>query len=173
VTITDTQIMPGLTTDLILTMTAERAHELTRLLQEDCSTLTEHVTEAYLGRVWEFEGYDTWEDYCAGEKIHVPREYIPELHEAGMSSRAIAPVAGVSHMTAARDLAGVTNVTPELEPEADEAEPERVTGRDGKSYPKSRAVPAEPTQPARGQRTVGRALAPSEAFASAHHRLGR
>jgi hypothetical protein len=135
------------TTDLIFTMTPDRAHELTRLLQEDCSTLTEHATEAYYGRVWEFLGYDTWDIYCTAEGIHVPREFIPELRAEGLSQRAIAAATGVHRRTVERDLeVGGANAPPESEPEGEtepEEEPERVTGLDGKSYPATRPPAAK------------------------------
>ena len=116
-----------------------KSYPATRLLKQDCSTLTAHAVEAYYGRVWEFEGYDTWDAYCTGEGIHVPREFIPELRAAGLSSRAIAPVAGVSHTTVRRDLAVVTNVPTESksltssEPTASTDSPSRIVGLDGRS----------------------------------------
>lgn len=88
------------------------------------------------------------------------REVVATLREEGHSLRAIAGAVGVSHQQVARDVAGVTDVTPEPLPQAEgqEAVPAateavaRVTGQDGKSYParrsatgqsKKRAVAAE------------------------------
>lgn len=55
------------------------------------------------------------------------------LREAGHSLRAIAGAVGVSHVQVRNDLAGVNDLTPD-----EDAEPERVQGRDGKSYPAHR-----------------------------------
>lgn len=55
------------------------------------------------------------------------REIVAALREQGHSTTAIAGAVGVSDETVRRDLAGSTHV-----------EPERVTGRDGKSYPAKR-----------------------------------
>jgi hypothetical protein len=53
---------------------------------------------------------------------------VAEPAERGSEGPAIAAAAGVHHDTIAEDISGVGNPTPE-----------RVTGRDGRSYPKSRA----------------------------------
>jgi hypothetical protein len=44
--------------------------------------------------------------------IELRREVVRELSNAGMSTRAIAPVVGASHMTVSNDLAGVKPFTP-------------------------------------------------------------
>jgi ParB-like chromosome segregation protein Spo0J len=56
------------------------------------------------------------------------REIAASLHEAGHSLRAIGGAVGVSQEQVRRDLSGVTDVTP----------PDRVLGKDGKSYPAKR-----------------------------------
>jgi DNA-binding CsgD family transcriptional regulator len=61
------------------------------------------------------------------------RELVAHLRSEGHSYRAIGEALGVSQMQAHRDAAGVTDVT---------AQPDRVIGRDGKSYPTS--APASP-----------------------------
>lgn len=58
----------------------------------------------------------------------------------GASTREVAKVAGVSHMTVARERSGVTNVTP-AQPEA----PATVLGSDGKKYPAKRVEVMVPT----------------------------
>jgi ParB-like chromosome segregation protein Spo0J len=62
-------------------------------------------------------------------------ELTVKLRALGMSLRAIAEVEHVTQTTVARDLAGVTNVTPDAEP------PAKVTGADGKQYPATRPKP--------------------------------
>lgn len=56
---------------------------------------------------------DRFGQSLAGLGIEVRRAVVGELTEAGLSTRAIAPVVGVSHMQVARDIStGVTDVTP-------------------------------------------------------------
>jgi hypothetical protein len=80
--------------------------------------------------------------------IEVRREVVRELTEAGMSTRAIAPVVGVSKDTVQRDFAAVSHETPQApEPGSTEAQeaadrgdtaprltPAPVVGIDGKTY---------------------------------------
>lgn len=67
--------------------------------------------------------------------VEVRREVVRELTEAGLSTRAIAPVVGVSKSQVATDREQVSS-TGHL-PERPEPEPPPVTGIDGKSYPKA------------------------------------
>ncbi len=97
--------------------------------------------------------------------VELRREVVRELTDAGMSSRAIAPVVGVSHMTVKADRDSVVkSFTPETHqtPEGGEVptHPQRaatpvsgtatprppVTGIDGKTYapPAFRATPRKP-----------------------------
>lgn len=86
--------------------------------------------------------------------VHVRREVVRELTEAGLSTRAIAPVVGVNNATVYRDrqVAGVADATPEQEadPEPDAPmptiRPANVVGIDGKRYtaPAPRPAPAKP-----------------------------
>lgn len=88
------------------------------------------VIEAYRLRDWEALRYRSWEAYCQ-EEIGRPlrlehseqKEAHQQMSEAGMSTRAIATVTGVSYETVAQDTAGVRNLTP-------------ITGLDGKTYPR-------------------------------------
>ena len=112
----------------------ERAHELTGQIRE----LARHahvvlealyllVEEARSTRVHETLGYPSWTAYLADNldgqwKLEPDKrgEAMRFLAGQGMSTRAIARVTGVSHMTASRELRGL-----ELGP---------VMGLDGKSY---------------------------------------
>ena len=106
--------------------------------------LADLVRQAYEGRAWATLGYDSWQAYVEAEIPRVRldrverRELVADLADAGMSTRAIAPVIGATHMTVARDLSeGVTNVTPERQ----------VTGIDGKTYTAApRTTPVEEPQ---------------------------
>lgn len=106
--------------------------------------------------------------------MEVRRAVVGELTAAGLSTRAIAPVVGVSHMTVKRDVeAPVTPVTPEPEfvsatealaeitqtpvvAEEGEAEattgPAPVVGIDGKTY--SRPAPARATPRPEAERSL-------------------
>lgn len=116
------------------------------------------IAEAETGRAWEALGYPSWTAYCSQEFAgslprldrQVRQQLVGSLTEAGMSSRAIAPIVGVSHMQVTRDqtASAVTNVTPDAADECDpdavivdaeiiEEPPKPITGRDGKSYRKS------------------------------------
>lgn len=66
-----------------------------------------------------------------------------ELTEAGLSTRAIAPVVGVSARTAAYGAAAVQPCTPD-QGETEQDYPAPVTGLDGKSYRRPASVSARP-----------------------------
>lgn len=86
---------------------------------------------------------DRFGQSLSGLGIEVRRAVVGELTAAGLSSRAIAPVVDVSHMTVIRDIeaAPVTAVTPAVE--CDRPAPTPVTGIDGKRYerPKPSVAP--------------------------------
>ena len=102
----------------------------------------EDVLLAFRGRVWIALAYDSWAEWCecelGGLKLPAPkrREVVAGLASEGMSNTAIAEALDVSKPTVARDLSGVTNVTPDR------------LGRDGKTYtspePKSTAPEPDP-----------------------------
>lgn len=63
------------------------------------------------------------------------REVVSELAGSGMSNRAIADVIGVSDQTVNNDVnAGAKNLAPDR----------KVTGQDGKTYPRPEPKPVEP-----------------------------
>ena len=133
-------------------MSENDAIEITALIKQTGSILWSQVVRAFQGRAWAALGYDSWDAYCDAEfdgaRIKLPREertmIVASLADAGMSTRAIAAATGVSHMTVDRDLAAVTNVTPDTDPDDEiiDAEviddpapqPRQVTGTDGKTY---------------------------------------
>lgn len=92
--------------------------------------------------------------------MEIRREVVRELTDAGMSTRAIAPVVGASHMTVQRDLESpvtpVTPATPTVAPREFERlreaglptrVPAPVVGIDGKTY--TRPEPAPRSAPRR------------------------
>lgn len=113
----------------------------------------ELAIEAYQSRVWEVLQDESFESYCA-ERIpaivRLPREVRRELtvrmSEAGMSTRAIAPVLGVNQATAVRDRSS-TDASASVEPEpAQPADaPAPIVGLNGKTY--VRPVPKPPPPP--------------------------
>lgn len=94
------------------------------------------IITAYRERDWLALGYATWYDLCerefGGARIALPlddrREVVAELTGAGMSTRAIGAALGVDHKTVVNDR----NATGESSPVA---EPETITGLDGKVRP--------------------------------------
>lgn len=125
--------------------------------------LAERVAEAYERRADLALGYESWDAYAAAElkpsegiAAQVRRELVGLLSAQGMSTRAIAPTVGTSHMAVQRDLSGVTprytspaasELVDPITGEVTEAaigitiSPVRVTGLDGKTY--ARAQPKE------------------------------
>lgn len=131
--------------------------------QEARDKIISTLHEAQDGGAWELLGYASWSAYISDVFGEEPlrlerdprREFVAELADEGMSTRAIAPLLGVSHMTVATDLqkVGVNDftTTSDVEPETpavvspvsapsaatpeDAPEPVRkVTGLDGKQY---------------------------------------
>lgn len=123
---------------------------------------------------------DALGNVCRVFGVEFRREVVQELTSAGMSTRAIAPVVGVSNFTVHKDReAGVSDLTPDPEsadvidadlvddePEAHDDEPAPapapppVVGRDGKTYKRP-----EPKAPSRA--TPRRAL-PDQFFDAAY-----
>ena len=107
--------------------------------------------DAQEGGAAELLGYASWTAYVSDVFGDAPlrlereqrQELVAELAAQGMSTRAIAPIVGVTPMQVSRDVqAGVTNVTPDpqvvIHVNADPGEvvdePRVVTGLDGKQY---------------------------------------
>ncbi len=116
-----------------VTCTREHAETLTTAIQETAGNLLALVIEAYERGAWKVLGYDSWTAYVRAN-VNVQQAKLPAvdrkraavmLAEAGMSAREIAPVLGVGHATASRDLApAVSNETPGPVTAESTAEPE-------------------------------------------------
>jgi len=98
-------------------------------IADQIDRVKELIAQAKSGQADVALGYKSWTAYCKVEFagalpiLERPRrlELVSSLTELGMSSRAIAPIAGVSHMQVTRDQtpAGVTAVTPDAANECD------------------------------------------------------
>jgi len=94
------------------------------------------IIESYRQRDWITLGYESWDALCAAEfgtvlrlSIEDRQQAAAELHDAGMSTRAIGSALGISDTTVVRALSGASNEATDT-----------VTGLDGKSYPAKRPV---------------------------------
>jgi hypothetical protein len=179
-------------------MTLLSAGEAQRLTQRIKSTATgvrdglfklrNLVDEAKSSNAWQVLGFASWTAYLsdtlASEPMRLGREQRQELVEylsgEGLSTRAIAPIVGVSDFTVredqkagARNLAAVPNGTPvktavssetPLAPSSVVTEPRAVVGLDGKNYaapaPRPVAIPVDHEQENAEQYSLefGRAL---------------
>lgn len=144
---------------------ARRLTERIRTALDRVSTaladLAERITEAYQRRADLALGYDSWAEYADAElkpseglAADVRRQLVGMLSAQGMSTRAIAPTVGVSDRQAAYDKAsaGVQLLhTSPAQPERidrttgemldPEPTPAKVTGLDGKTYPRLELKP--------------------------------
>ena len=134
---------PALTEDAARRLT-ERIRLTVDSINGQVEKLVELVRQAYEGRAWAALGYGSWHDYVAAEipKVRLDRverrELVAELADAGMSTRAIAPVVGAAQMTVVRDLAAA---------EPNDSPARQVIGIDGKTYTATpRSTPVEETQ---------------------------
>lgn len=123
-TLVDT--MTGELVEPLNTADARRLTDRIRLLGESLADtldkLAELIDQARTGSAWLALGYRSWTEYVSQEFAHVlprldrePRqEFVRELASHGMSTRAIAPLVGVSHETVAQDIAApVRDLTPQ------------------------------------------------------------
>ncbi|MFD1202442.1 hypothetical protein ACFQ3U_11110, partial [Leucobacter albus] len=85
-------------------------------LVKTAQELDDHVTLGYAS--WTAYVTDLFGDEPLRLARDVRRELVAELSDAGMSTRAIAPIVGVSHMQVSNDVReqGVKNFTPEPAP---------------------------------------------------------
>jgi hypothetical protein len=100
----------------------------------------EDIMQAFEGRVWEPLGYLTWGEWCDGElggfNLPAPQRKaaVSDLAGRGMSNRAIAEVVGASRRTVDSDVKSGGQNCP----------PGKVTGQDGKTYPRPQPVEPDP-----------------------------
>ena len=138
---------------------ARRLTERIRLIAQNVSDnvekLRDLVQEALAADVHTILGYTSWPAYLSevlGEEPmrlerDVRKELSIELAAQGMSTRAIAPIFGVSREQIRIDIAGDNNLSPApvinviastgevVDPTPVATEPRTVIGLDGKSYP--------------------------------------
>lgn len=160
-------------------MTEAEAHRVTEDIRHNAKSFSEYrarmmqaVERAKAGSAHIALGYRSWTAYLSEvlgeEPMRLARserqDMVRMLSDEGMSTRAIAPIVGASHETVAQDrTAGVRNLTPNPAPEfvdtrtgeiheksAPGKTPEKITGADGKQYPKpASVVKPEPAAPRR------------------------
>lgn len=135
----------------------EAARRLTDRIKTGLDLMWELVAEAYVTRAWAALGYATWDEYCTREfgtsRLSLPREEraqtVASLHEAGLSTRAIAAATGRSVGQTHADIkSGVQSSQGNRTPD----KPAVTSGNgrqgiDGKVYP-FRPKPSEPPAPA-------------------------
>jgi len=150
---------------------ATRRRDRIKLLLTAMTTTTEKISELLEAAQADGDhralGYASWTAYVAGEfadalaglSTAARRPAVAALAEGGLSTRAIAEIAGVGQSTVGRDL----QVTRSGSPVPDGPRPasefksmvaemgapsrRRVTGTDGKSYSATAAAPSAPAAP--------------------------
>lgn len=108
------------------------------------TAMRQDIADAYAQQDWRALGHPSWHAYVTlefGELLAAlptveRREAVADLRSQGMSTRQIAGATGVDAKTVRNDLSQVGTSSPP------EAEPAKVTGADGKSYPAARPTPA-------------------------------
>lgn len=148
----------------------ERIRLTAHSARESIEKLHQLVDAAKAGNAHLALGYQSWTAYLSEvlgeEPLRLARdqrqELVGYLAGEGMSTRAIAPIVGVSQDTVVKDIArGERNLSPEPDPQEaarsavaaafaqrdEPAAPAKVTGLDGKSYTKP--APASPKAPNR------------------------
>jgi len=124
------------------------------------AVMTELITEAYQGRVWDALGYTSWDEYVTREfgtgQLRIPKEerteYVASLRESGMSVRAIASATGINRETVRQEIAAASDNKLSVEDDgqaadllAEEliaAEPITIIGTNGKAYTPTAPKPA-------------------------------
>lgn len=162
------------TGEITETLTKDEARRLTdriRLiaesLAEQIEKMSKLIDEARVGSAWLALGYRSWTEYVAAEFAGVlpkldrepRREFVRELANRGMSTRAIAPVVGASFKTVARDIeAPVSGDTPQT---SRDASPRATGSQVGTDVP-AKVTESEGVEPARSlPKTPEAATAPA------------
>lgn len=143
------------TGELVEPLTRVDAERLTTRIRLRLDTIADNyaavmplIREAIERQAYAALGYTGVSQYvseCFGDAlsqlgVEVRREVVRELTEAGMSTRAIAPVVGVSHMTVKADRdSGVKPFTPD--PQAPESPAEGEAAADSGQTPQGEAAP--------------------------------
>lgn len=134
-------------------LTHEQARAVVGRIRQHVACTAAEVKVAYEGRAWIALGYESWGALCEVEfadfrlTSEARHALVADLRTDGMSTRAIAAVAGVDRRTVRRDLADVGRDAPRdsddepVDAEVIEARP-IVVGLDGKRYPPPAPRPA-------------------------------
>lgn len=99
----------------------ERIRSIAVVVKGQLETLQHLLNEARDGEAWRALGYASWTAYLSdvmGDRpLRLPRDerqqIVGYLAGEGMSSRAIAPIVGISYDTVQRDIRGDRNLSPE------------------------------------------------------------
>lgn len=119
----------------------ERIRLIAQNVADNVEKLRELVQQAKESDAHVALGYASWTAYLTDvfgdEPLRLARdvrqELVAELAAQGMSSRAIAPIVGLSHVQVTRDVATVTSVT--VDPATGEVDDSReIVGLNGKKY---------------------------------------
>jgi hypothetical protein len=119
-------------------------------ITKDLETIKLLIERAEQSEVWRSLGYASWTAYvteefsgfASGLERALRSRVVEVLGDAGLSTRAIAPVVGVSHETVRSDLAGVKK--------PDTSTTAKIIGLDGRRYERPQSAP--PTPPAAPRR---------------------
>lgn len=139
------ELVADLTLDAARVLTQQIRDSAVRAL-ESLAEIEHAVAQAWRGRAWAALGYASWEAYATAEfsqtrlwgTVEERRERVSALRTAGLSTRAIAAVLGVSKSTPGRDLAELSGATDVATDGLGSVE-----GEDGKTYRTLRPMPAE------------------------------
>lgn len=118
-------LVDATTGEILADISADDARDLTDRIKVTVEGAWHLIKQAYETRTWAALGYLSWDDYCTrefgGSRLRLPREerqeVVASLRDSGLSTRAIAVVAGVDQRTVRRDLdAGEANAAPARPP---------------------------------------------------------
>lgn len=114
-------------------LTEKQAREVTSAIQKGMAL----VPEAFGGMVWRALGYSSWPAYCETEiggvmKVDVEdrRAVVASLAREGKTQRQIADEVGVSQALVSGDIEAIGQII------STDKQPDTVTGKDGKTYPR-------------------------------------